>query len=227
MQNRRTDINLIDNSNEVIIYVESSLISLLSYNKKTKECIVVFKSNYFIEKISYILSFEEFLDFQASDSIGKYYLNKIKTNYKSKTQKMATEKTKNVPEANNEQAKEKRKPNFKNKASDETRYINLRLNLSLVNREWLFKGKEGAYLDVTLRMKPDGEIGTYGDLGFITQDVPSSVYKVDKKARGAILGNGSEKDWENNHEESTPGTGTDFELLSEEEKKALLEKLPF
>ena len=63
--------------------------------------------------------------------------------------------------------------------------IVLKVNLSLVNKDQLFKGAKGTYLDLVLRL--NDEPNQYGDHGMITQGVSKEMRAAG--VRGAILGN--------------------------------------
>ena len=63
--------------------------------------------------------------------------------------------------------------------------IVLKVNLSLVNKDRLFKGAKGTYLDLVLRL--NDEPNQYGDHGMITQGVSKEMRAAG--VRGAILGN--------------------------------------
>lgn len=63
--------------------------------------------------------------------------------------------------------------------------IVLKVNLSAVNKEQLFKGAKGTYLDLVLRL--NDEPNQYGDHGMITQGVSKEMRAAG--VRGAILGN--------------------------------------
>lgn len=75
--------------------------------------------------------------------------------------------------------------------------INLRIDVSKINKEWLYKGEKGTYLDLTYFYSEEKD--QYKNNGMIVQSVPSDVYKkavADKLTKeqmpqGAILGNGS------------------------------------
>ncbi len=62
--------------------------------------------------------------------------------------------------------------------------VRLKINVSNIKKEDLFRGKKGAYLDATLFLDVDNQ-GQYGDNGMITQDTP----KDSQDNNGAILGN--------------------------------------
>lgn len=63
--------------------------------------------------------------------------------------------------------------------------ITLNLNLSLVNKARLYKGKKGQYLSAVLYLTPT--VDQYGNNGFIAE----SISKEERQAgqRGTILGN--------------------------------------
>ena len=123
-------------------------------------------------------------------------------------------------------ADEKKGPKRINKAGAHTRRINFKINLAKLNKDWFYINKDGEpILQGTLVMKPDGEVGEYGDLGFLTQDVPTEIYKKlkaeDKEIpKGIILGNAEELDWK---------SGVDNEVYTPtaEQIEAAKEKLPF
>ena len=63
----------------------------------------------------------------------------------------------------------------------------IKINLQKLDKNRLFKGKNGAlYLDATVFVDPENE-GQYGDHGMITQDV--SKEERDAGTKGPILGN--------------------------------------
>ena len=65
--------------------------------------------------------------------------------------------------------------------------ISLKIDVTKIEKERLFKGKNGAkYLDVTTFVDLDNP-GQYGDHGFISQDV--SKQERDNGVKGPILGN--------------------------------------
>lgn len=67
----------------------------------------------------------------------------------------------------------------------EKQLIALNLNLSLVDKARLFKGKKGQYLSAVLHLTPT--VDQYGNNGFIVE----SITKEERQAgqRGTILGN--------------------------------------
>jgi hypothetical protein len=62
--------------------------------------------------------------------------------------------------------------------------ISISINVSLVNKDRLFKGKKGQYLDCVLIETPNSEYGDYM--------VVESISKAEREAgnKGTILGNG-------------------------------------
>lgn len=189
--------------------IQSSLIKSIEYDEENCEITFFFVEKYFETELTYIdftyIYFEELIN---SKSIGKFYLHFITHNFKLKTM-----------------ADNKKAPTTKNQSSNKKRWITMRINVDEINKDWIFPGEKGNYLDITLGLLPDGEVDKYGSLGMVTQKVPPSVYKEDKKAQGSILGNGYEYDW------AAGGGGTyenrpDTELkgkLSQEE----IDDLPF
>ena len=141
-----------------------------------------------------------FEEFKTQPSIGKYYLHYIKPNFKQFKPSTMTEK---------------RKPKGINIAKDEVRWIDMSLDVQKINKDWLIPGeKSGVWLNLKMRMLPDGTVDKYECLGFIVQSVPSDVYKAaeekekgsGKKIDGIILGNAKELQWDN--EVVVPGSVT-------------------
>lgn len=183
----------------------SSLISKIEYHEDNKDMYVYFRK-YYTEKLCYInVQKDVFLQFIKEQSIGKFYLHFIKNHFITKqVNKMAD------------------RPKTKNVASDQKRFIKISINVQEIIKDWIHGGAKGAYLNCTLHMLPDGELDKFGNLGFITQDVPKVVYEKDKSAKGPILGNAAELDWSNRSEEGIPGAETG-NLLTEDQ----LDELPF
>lgn len=180
--------------------IESSLIKSVLYDAETKELTIYFKK-YFVDELTYInVPVEIYIKFSEVASPGKFYLHLIKPNYKQKN--------------HNAMADEK-KLKTTNQCSDEKRFIKIRINTDKVNKKFIFIGENGKYLDMTLQMLPNGELDRFGNLGMVTQDVPTSVYKeevkkkipADKRTKGEILGNALEFEREGGAE-STPGKDT-------------------
>ena len=61
--------------------------------------------------------------------------------------------------------------------------VNLKIDVSKIDKSKLFKGEKGTYLDLTAFINVD-EQGQYGDNGMITQS-----WKDQQKGEGPILGN--------------------------------------
>ena len=61
--------------------------------------------------------------------------------------------------------------------------VNLKIDVSKIMKEKMFKGEKGVYLDATVFLNVD-EQGQYGDNGMITQN-----WKDQQKGEGPILGN--------------------------------------
>ena len=64
--------------------------------------------------------------------------------------------------------------------------VSLRIDVSKIEKERLYKGQKGVYLDATAFIDLD-ELDQYGNSGMITQDV--SKEERDAGTKGAILGN--------------------------------------
>lgn len=61
--------------------------------------------------------------------------------------------------------------------------VNLKIDVSKIVKERMFKGEKGTYLDCTVFIDVDNQ-GQYGDNGMITQ-----AWKDQQKGEGPILGN--------------------------------------
>jgi len=139
---------------------------------------------------------KEFENLCSSESIGKYYLHYIKPNFSlTKLRNMA------------------QRPKGINIAKDEVRWIDISIDVQKIIKDWLIAGEKGTYLNVKLRMLPDGQVDQYECLGFVTQTVPKEVYnaaEAEKKGSGRdikapILGNAKELQWGDRNEETIPG----------------------
>lgn len=155
-----------------------------------------------------------FINFMTSPSIGAYYNNHIKQKFKF----MSTSKKQTQQPQQQEPVVEKNKPKKINRSDPENfRWINGDINLSKIDKSWLRKGKDSGdlYLDFSMRMQPEGQVDQFGKLAMITQTVPSDIFRADKTARGAIIGNAEQLEWGNNNheEEKTSVTNSDFEDL--------------
>lgn len=64
------------------------------------------------------------------------------------------------------------------------RLIKAKIDVKKINKDRLFKGEKGTYLDITLIETPNGKYGEW----MIVQDAP-------KDEKGTILGNGKNKNW--------------------------------
>jgi len=80
--------------------------------------------------------------------------------------------------------------------------ISLKINVSEIDKQRLFAGKKGHYLDATTFIDLD-QLDQYGNSGMITQDV--SKEERDQGVKGPILGN-SKVFWkgENNQPQPAP-----------------------
>lgn len=64
----------------------------------------------------------------------------------------------------------------------------LNIDVKKINKDFLFVGAKGTYMDVALWENKDGR-DQYGNDGMITQDVPMDAKKADPDLKGPILGN--------------------------------------
>lgn len=136
----------------------SSLISSIEYDEDTKR-MAVFFVDYYVDKLVYI-GVPDFCvkRFVSSPSPGRFYLKYIKPIYsQSKSDTMAD------------------------------KIIKCSINVQNINKEWLFQGEKGVYLNLTVLYNE--EQNQHGQNGMIVQDVPTDVYKKDKTVKGPILGN--------------------------------------
>lgn len=144
----------------------SSLIDEVIYDSESK-IITIFFIRYYVDKLEYIdVPFEVFLDFIQATSLGKFYLSKIKPIYKQ----------------------------FKNQIMPSDRVLKIKINTRDINKEWLFIGEKGTYLNATLFLNNEDNPGT-GLCGTIIQDVPKNIYEdekhlpKDQRTQGVIIGN--------------------------------------
>lgn len=208
------------------INTNSSIIKSIEYDAENELITFFFVDTYFIDQETYKdFSYEYFEKLLDQKSIGKFYLHFIKSNFKK--QNMANSK-KQAPAASTPAPAAKKKPNTKNESSTSKRFIDLSIDVTLIDKDWLYVGEKGTYLKMTLIMMPDGTVDSHGNLGMIVQKVPKEVWEKDKKARGEILGNGAELDWAgyNSNSENSPTevTGT---LGSKTDTKDWADDLPF
>ena len=75
--------------------------------------------------------------------------------------------------------------------------VNLKIDVSKILKEKMFKGEKGVYLDATVFLNVD-EQGQYGDNGMITQN-----WKDQQKGEGPILGN-AKVFWRDDGQQSAP-----------------------
>lgn len=64
--------------------------------------------------------------------------------------------------------------------------VSLKIDVSKIDKDRLFRGQKGTYLDATAFIDLD-QLDQYGNSGMITQDV--SKEEKDQGVKGAILGN--------------------------------------
>lgn len=159
----------------------SSLIERLEYDEST---LIVYLRYSNVGHVYKNVGWETFEEMCNSVSMGKYY-NEFFKHLKYTIMS------------------EKKRPQTKNQASDQKRFIKMSINVQKINREWIVRGEKGDYLNLTLQMLPDGQLDKFGNLGMITQDVPKDIYDAaeaerkgsGKDIKGEILGNGAEFDW--------------------------------
>lgn len=178
----------------------STLIRKIEYDPYNMLLLVHFKNGYHLKQVLHEgvhpNHFDELIN---AVSIGKLYLGFIKPNFKQINYNTMGDASK--------------RPNTKNSASNEVRWIDLSIDVNKINKDWIIAGKNGNYLAMKLRMLPDGEMDKFGNLGMIVQAVPTEIYKkaeAEKKGsgkdiKGEILGNAAELDWGNSNTEGTPG----------------------
>lgn len=171
----------------------SSLIASIIF-EDTTDCVTIIFRKYYVEELTYFgFSQDMFIKFINSKSFGRFYLSNIKNNFstKQKSQKMAD------------------------------KIIKLKIDTKKINKDWLFVGEKGTYLNVTLLYNEKED--SYGNCGMIVQDVPTEVYKKDKTQKGAILGNGKEFEKQAQNAEAAPGTESGKIGLADE----IADDLPF
>lgn len=148
----------------------STLIKEVEYYSETGKFTIWFTSNYYIDNITYLdFSDKALFDFMSAKSKGKHYLTFIKSHYKTLNSNIMADKI-----------------------------IKLKINVSrdVLNKDWLFVGEKGTYLNCTLLYNEEQD--SYGNNGMIVQDVPKAVYEkekklpADKRTKGNILGNAKE-----------------------------------
>tara|TARA_R110000796_G_scaffold179259_1_gene295846 strand:- start:211 stop:522 length:312 start_codon:yes stop_codon:yes gene_type:complete len=94
--------------------------------------------------------------------------------------------------------------------------VNLKIDVSKIDKELLFRGAKAVYLDATVFIDPENP-SQYGDHGMITQ-----ATSKDTKEKGAILGNakvfwtGESRDqsngaYNNNGQQSSPSSFDNFD----------------
>lgn len=66
--------------------------------------------------------------------------------------------------------------------------VNLKIDVTKIDKEKLFRGEKGTYLDSTVFIDIDNK-GEWGDNGMITQDLTKAERDAGVKTGGAILGN--------------------------------------
>lgn len=192
-----------------LIDIQSSLIKELYYDEKIQELTIVFKKYYVDLEVRENVPQQMFDNFVQQSSLGKFYLQVIKPNYKlKKTNKMADTKR---PETINP---------FTNPNKE---FIKISIDVTKINKDWLFIGEKGSvYANLTLSVNPKGNMDKYGNLGMVTQDVPKKIYEAElklpqaQKTLGQILGNGAVI--KRSQHQGDPGTETDQMGVKEDER---------
>jgi len=146
---------------------ESSLIRFIGYDREKRTLAIAFhKQGWQQDRIYVDVPISLFEEFKNSQSKGKFFLDNIKNKLKT----MA-----------------------KGKNNQFDMIIDVRIDVTKLMKEWLFKGEKGVYADLTLFYHNDQD-PEYKTNGFVTQKVPKAVWENDRNARGPILGN--IKNWE-------------------------------
>jgi len=188
----------------VVKNIKSVIIKSFTYIEESGQLSVDFLAN-FKKRETYVgITKQDFMLITSNEDTDGYYFNYLKN------QKKMSEK--------------KQLPKGINKSSKDKRYIRLRLDVTKINKDFLYVGEKGVYLDATLHMLPDGEVDNNENLGFITQDVPNALRKENSTLKGAILGNAKENYWEKQAQESSPGV--DLPIASGDDN-GIMDDLPF
>jgi len=201
--------------------VESTLIKEIHYDPDLRELTIFFRK-YYIEKLTYEnvpFNYFEEISCPTGKSYGQFYLQMIKPRFKLKQTNMA----------------EKERPKTVNyEKGEQKRFIKMSINVGKANKDlFTVTDKGDVFMSCTLQMKPNGEVDKYGNLGMVTQDVPNEIYQKEKhlpvaqRTQGVILGNGAE--FERRVPDGMPGgnAGTPLAEMSEEDKSAAMDDLPF
>ncbi len=163
---------------------DSTLIKEIEYDEVLLELTIYFKK-YYVDRLTYIeVPLSYFMAFSEAKSVGRFYLHYIKPNFlhKKTTQEMAD------------------------------KIIKIKVNVREINKDWIFPGEKGDYLNMTLFYNEEKD--TYENNGMLTQDVPKEIYEAekklpkDKKTKGPILGNCREYVAAVANDEMTPGKET-------------------
>jgi KTSC domain-containing protein len=174
---------------------DSSFVTMASYDEETRILSVELKGigGKYFENVPNTI----FIDFITSPSKGNYYNTQIKQKFKFMSEG-------------------KNQPNKINRSDPQNfRWVNMSVNLSKIDKSWLRKGKDtGDYwVDLSMRVQPEGQVDQYGKLGMIVQQVPAELYKKDKNLKGAILGSAEQLDWTGGHQDEETdlvGNSTDW-----------------
>lgn len=152
----------------------SRLISEIRYDKEL-QILVVFLRNHkpeYTVKTYCNVTQQLYFEFINAKSIGKFYL----TNIKHKLKTMSETKVVGI-----------------NQSSDEdSRNIDISINVTKILKEWLTSLESGTFLNLRMKMLPNGKVDQFGQLAFVSQKPPKDFEKdvpKDKKTKWPILGN--------------------------------------
>lgn len=82
-----------------------------------------------------------------------------------------------------------------------------KIDVSKINKEYLYQGKTTKYLDIALVPNKNGR-NTYGNDGMVTQSIPKAAREAGK--RGPIIGNYNDLDYkEPTHNQPKPVSEND------------------
>lgn len=153
--------------------LDSQLIEEFEYDEDTQELRIKFKKYYVDQMVYTEVPLNYFMAFSEATSFGRFYLQMIKPNFSLKKQNMAD------------------------------KVIKIKIDVTKINKDWLYQGEKGVYLNFTALYNEDQD--SYGNNGMAVQDVPTEIYKKDKTVKGVILGNLKEFEKSKADGENTPG----------------------
>jgi hypothetical protein len=144
------------------IQIDSSFLKSVAFDNNTQQLEIHFQngSEYTYVEVP-LTTYEAMMN---AASIGRFYQQNIKGKFKTLSR------------------------NSQNKNQMADKIIKLKIDVTKIKKEWLFKGEKGLYADLTLLYNEEKD--QYENNGVIVQDVPKKIYEADKGAKGPILGNG-------------------------------------